>query len=458
MSVMRLPEDIWRDLHRHLFSGPGEHFGFMLAEPSQSVGEPVFIVKELVCVQDRHTKLDGGGWSVTPEGYLLAVNAAVRRNAALIEAHNHGGTQPRFSHTDRQGLTKFVPYILDSLPGRPYAATVWGDSTVYGEFFAGDGSTGGVRSITAIGGQFRQLVSRDDDYHPVARSFGRQLPWFTEQGQQALGRVRIGVVGGGGTGSHVLQQLTYLGIRDFLIVEHDSADETSMNRLITATAADVETSKAILGRRLIKSVAPSATVTIVPAKVQSKQALDALKGVDLVFGCVDNDGARLILNELSRAYAIPYFDMAVGIDVDTKVVSVGGRVAVVAPGGPCLQCMKEIDRREAYFFLADRRDQEFQLERGYVRGIGVRAPSVVSLNGAVAAMAVNEFAVFVSGLRPPTYYTELDLLGVGRAAKGQWVSPRRNAVDPGCVACTLTGVGDRAALDRYIDREGALKV
>jgi len=81
--------------------------------------------------------------------------------------------------------------------------------------------------------------------------------------------------------------------------------------------------------------------------------------------------------------------------------------------------------------------------------LGVSAPSVVSLNAAAAAMAVNEFAIFFSGLRPITYYSEIDLLGLGRPVKGQWASPRRDAMDPSCVVCALAGSGDRATVDRY---------
>ncbi len=446
-----MPEHVWNQVHEHLFTGPGERFAFLLAEPCQRVHGPIFLVKDVLCVPERHTKLGSDGWSLTPEGYLQAINAAIKSNAALVEAHNHGGIQPRFSRTDREGLAEFVPYVLDSLPARPYGATVWGDSTIYGEFFTPKGTTGVVRSITAIGAKFQQLVSNDDDRLRVDGRFDRQLPWFSETGQRLLCHVRVAVVGAGGTGSHVLQQLAYLGVRDFVIVEPDSADQTSMNRLVTATAADVGTPKAILARRLIESVAPNACVASFATRVQSKAALDALKSVDVVFGCVDNDGARLILTELSRAYCIPYFDVAVGIDVETRVVSAGGRLAVVTPGGPCLFCMKEIDRQEAYFFLSDRKEQQFQLERGYVQGLRIDAPSVVSLNAAVAAIAVNEFAIFFSGLRKISHYSELDLLGGGRAVKGQWISPRHVGADPSCVLCAVVGRGDRAAVDRYAE-------
>ena len=449
MAVIRIPERAWSEVRTHLFSKPGEHFAFFLAQPCASASEPIFLVKDAICIPDEHALLSEDGWSLTPEGYLLAINAAVKAKLSLIEAHNHGGSRPRFSSTDRQGLKEFVPYVLESLPGRPYAATVWGDSTIHGEFFSPDGTGGSARSITVVGDRFQQLTSRDDDDRPVSSRFSRQLPWFTESGQQLLGRVRVGIVGVGGTGSHVAQQLTFLGIRDFVIVEDDTADETSMNRLVTATAADLDTPKDILARRLIKSVAPSAQVSLA-GKLQTRAAIDALKRVDVIFGCVDNDGARLILNELSWAFNVPYFDVTVGIEVgEAGVELAGGRLAVITPGGPCLHCAGEIDRQEAQFFLSTKKEQAFQLERGYVQGIDVPAPSVVSLNAAVASLAVNEFATFFSGLRPVSFFTDLDLLGSGRPIKSQWTSPRRVSADPECVMCTVAGVGDRADLDRY---------
>jgi DNA replication protein DnaC/molybdopterin/thiamine biosynthesis adenylyltransferase len=450
MATIRIPEGLHTRVHRHLFSSPGEHFAFLLARHTFSAGRPIFIVEDAVCVPDDDTRWVGDGLIVEPQGYVPAINAAVRAGAALIEAHNHGGQAPRFSVTDRKGLAEFAPYVLSSIPGHPYAATVWGDSTIYGEFVLPDGTTGRIRSVTTVGDRLRQLVSREDDRATIEATFDRQLPWFTEEGQRELGRLRVAVIGLGGTGSPSVQNLAYLGVRDFVLVDHDSADETSMNRLVTAAAADLGTPKAILARRLIKSIAPQATVQIFATKVQAHEVLDALKGVDVLFGCVDNDGPRLILNEFSLAYGIPYFDLAVGIEVNAgRVTEAGARVCAVVPGGPCLYCMGQIDRQEAAFFLSNPTEQALQIERGYVRGLDVKAPAVVSLNASAAATAANEFAMFVSGVRPVAPFLEVDLLGVGRMVKSQWLTPRRVKRNPGCVQCTLAGLADRASVERY---------
>jgi molybdopterin/thiamine biosynthesis adenylyltransferase len=455
MAVIRIPEDIWSKVRAHLMSRAGEHFAFMCAEYCATQDGPIFLVKDVHCVMDENVRADRDGYTVSPEGFLPAINTAVISGAALVECHNHGGAQPGFSQIDRRGLREFSRYVLDSLPGRPYAATVWGDSTVYGEFFAPDGRGGVFRSITVAGERFRQVTSRIEDAALPDAAFDRQIPWFTDEGQRGLGHIRAAIVGAGGTGSHLAQQLAYLGIRDFLVVDDDAADDTSMNRLVTAEAADIGTPKAFLARRAIKSIAPSAKVKVMLSRIQSDDVLDALKQADVIFGCVDNDGARLILNDLSRAYCILYMDLAVGIEVETTgVVAAGGRVVVVTPSGPCLHCLGEIDIAEAGFCLSDAKARTFQVQRGYVKGMDVPAPSVVSLNAAVTAAAVNEFAIMVSGFRPANVFTELDLLGTAYEVKGQRAGPRRVRAAPGCVVCASAGIGDRAGIERYARAAG----
>ena len=247
-----------------------------------------------------------------------------------------------------------------------------------------------------------------------------------------------------------MQQELAFPARDFLIIDFDDSDETSMNRLVTATAADLEIPKVLLARRMIKSVAPSARVEVLRKDLRTREALDALKGVDVIFACVDNDGARLVLNELALSYTIPLFDVAVGIDAEGGTVSeAGGRVAVVLPGGPCLKCMNLIDWDEASYFLALPEERQFRRDRGYVRGLDVPAPSVVSLNGLVANAGVNEFAIYISGIRAVNALTELDLLGSARSLPSQWLVPTRFTRNPECVQCAMSGMGDAAEIERY---------
>ena len=455
MSTIRFPGDLHENIYNHLFTKDGEHFAFMLANWTYSAGKPVFLVRESFLIPDERVTINEHGWEVDLETIVEVINRANKTGYALIEAHNHRESFPRFSVTDRRGLTEFSKYILSSLPDRPYGATVWGNNTIYGEYFLENGSHEAIRSITVLGSRLIQIVSQSDDNRVDLRNLKRQLPWFTEEIQRQLGRIRIGIVGNGGTGCQIIVALTCLGCRDFVLIDDDIAEDHSMNRLVTATASDIGELKVVLGERWIRNFAPDANVQIIRSKLQTIKSIDALKGVDVLFGCGDNDGMRLILNEIALAYNLPLLDLGIEIEAEDGVVSSAvGRVAVILPEGPCLNCMEQIDWREARFVLGSPEERQFQLDRGYVAGMNVTAPAVGPLNGVVANVAALEFAVLVSGQRVLSPFSEYDFLGTGREKNSQWLAPRRIQPVQGCIQCSLKGIGDKASiLERYAETQ-----
>lgn len=164
-----------------------------------------------------------------------------------------------------------------------------------------------------------------------------------------------------------------------------------------------------------------------------------------MFGCLDSEGVRLILTELTAAYTRPYFDLASDI-VPGDPPSCGGRICVALDGTGCLVCCGLLDVAEAQ---EDLLGPEGQREREALYGVERSAldrsgPSVVSINGVVASLAVTEFLVAVTGLRVPqrvlTYY--------GQTGK---VTVSRDEPAPDCYYCTA--VRDRreaADVQRYV--------
>jgi hypothetical protein len=117
--------------------------------------------------------------------------------------------------------------------------------------------------------------------------------------------------------------------------------------------------------------------------------------------------------------------------------------------------MGEIDPDEAGYYLASDEQREFVRRQGYVKGLEIKAPSVVSLNAALAAAAVNEFAIYISGLRQIHPFTEFDILGVGRKIKSQWMTPVRVEKKPGCPVCANSGAGDQTGIEMRYARTGS---
>jgi len=140
---------------------------------------------------------------------------------------------------------------------------------------------------------------------------------------------------------------------------------------------------------------------------------------------------------------IPYFDSAFGIHTKNGVIEeVGGRVILVLPDEPCLLCCKDIDISEASYFLASREEQIFREERGYVSGAHVLSPSIISLDGIIASIAVTEFIALITGLREAVQYSSYDL-------SKQQLNKRIVKKNTNCVHCNLAGFGDDSDIMRY---------
>jgi len=142
--------------------------------------------------------------------------------------------------------------------------------------------------------------------------FERQERLFGKEGQAKLTAARVAVVGVGGLGTHVVQQLTLLGVGGLALIDSEELATTDRNRYVGARHDDAipGTPKVIIGERATKDIDPSIKVMKIRASLVSEESFAAVITADYVFGCLDSEGARLVLTELSAAYAKPYIDLA----------------------------------------------------------------------------------------------------------------------------------------------------
>jgi molybdopterin/thiamine biosynthesis adenylyltransferase len=457
MAVIRATEEQYDAVRRHISRAGEERFAFLLCNPTVSNTSPVMIVKEVVLVSDEDVAFTNSGWELSDEAFDDVFNRAVRGRYAIVETHYHGGSQPAFSRIDRRGLRPMAEFALNRLDGLPYGATVWGDGVICGELYSldheGEPVSEPVKSFTVLGRHLRQAIGRgfvtlDEETHD------RQAAWFGPEGQRQLELLKVAIVGLGGTGSHVVTQLAHLGIRDFVIIDDDAIEVTNLNRTVTASYDDVGENKARIASRRALSIAIHSATTVVEKSALSEEAVDLLIGVDVIIGCVDNDGVRLLLNRVSLSYRIPYLDVASDISVDDEgsITAVGGRVIVVLASGPCLSCIDEIDSREARYFLSSPEERLQFRGAGYADDLLGPSPSVVFVNGLAASGLVTEFAVMVSEVRDVQLYSDIDILGLERSAAGTWITPRRVLPVSDCFECSHIGSGDASGVREMLAR------
>lgn len=453
-------EPEWSALNQHLLRDLNEHLGFIFAGWARINGFWSLYGREVILIDDSDLRCDleeGLGLSLRLDTLLRVMNEAKGKDLALVEAHSHPPSQRqvRFSHMDVDGQREVHGHLRDVFGEVPYGALVLGSDSVDGLIWM-DGNPNPISEVRVVGESLVRVATTSDyrpwrkglsTNHDSSRVYERQIRALGRQGQRALQQISVGIVGLGGIGSVVAQELAHLGVRTFTLVDFDLVEATNLNRLVGANRLDVGRSKVDVAARMIRAVTRRSKVHRVASNVRSREALEALKGADVIFGCVDSDSGRLILNELALAYCVPYIDSGVGIEAeDGGITDAGGRVVTWTLGKPCLLCAGEVNLGVAAEELESEEQREFRRQHGYVAGTDIPAPSVISLNGTVASLAVTEFLGLVTGVKKPNYYTYYDLLE-------QRVGPRLVRRNEKCVACAVAGLGDRANIERY-SREG----
>ena len=276
--------------------------------------------------------------------------------------------------------------------------------------------------------------------------FDRNIRFFGREGQDVLAGSHVAFVGIGGLGTHVVQQLALLGIGYLTLIDDEELDITNLNRYVGVRHCDPipGTLKVAIGERLVKAINPDISVVQIPLSLVTQQAFDAIKEADFVFGCLDREGARLILNEFCAAYSKPYFDIASDILVSDSI-DYGGRICIAWEGCGCIVCYDELDVAEAQMDLAN---PGAQRNREAIYGVPIEAldkagPSVVSINGVVASLAVTEFMLGVTGIRSPRK------LCIYRGNLG--IVSTRDEPAPDCYYCKgIRGKGHAADVQRYL--------
>lgn len=137
------------------------------------------------------------------------------------------------------------------------------------------------------------------------------LPSITEKEQELIAAKRVLVSGCGGLGGYVSEYLARLGISHITVLDFDCFEESNVNRQILATASTIGKSKAEVSKERILSINPNADVTAVNARISSENAVELIRGHDLVIDALDNVETRLVLEEACTSLDIPMIHGAV---------------------------------------------------------------------------------------------------------------------------------------------------
>ena len=152
-------------------------------------------------------------------------------------------------------------------------------------------------------------------------------------GQARLAAGRVLIVGAGGLGSPVLQYLAGAGVGSLSLVDADTLDAGNLHRQPIYALADVGRSKVELARDAVSKINPDVHIEIHALRFTADNALQLIRGCDVVVDCSDNFRTKFLINDAAVLAGKPA--------VFASVYQYEGQLQVYkpSPGHACLRCL-----------------------------------------------------------------------------------------------------------------------
>jgi molybdopterin/thiamine biosynthesis adenylyltransferase len=167
----------------------------------------------------------------------------------------------------------------------------------------------------------------------------RHRDFIAPHHQAALQGLHAVLVGCGGTGSILAETLGRLGLGALTLIDGDRLEETNLNRWQGAEPAWIGDLKSERLAERLTRMFPSMRIRHLACSVFDAAAEPLLRGADVVFGAVDADEPRVLLNRLALQQLVPYFDTGVAVMPEEDDIDFRTRCFAVYPGSSaCLEC------------------------------------------------------------------------------------------------------------------------
>lgn len=144
----------------------------------------------------------------------------------------------------------------------------------------------------------------------VPLRYVRNIGSFTIEGQKKLLASKVMIVGLGGLGGYVLEELCRAGVGEIVVVDYDTFEETNLNRQLLATENTLEQGKADVAKKRASEINKTVVIKSFRDKIENISEIH-WEGVELVFDCLDRIDPRLYLEKKAEKLKIPLVHGAV---------------------------------------------------------------------------------------------------------------------------------------------------
>ena len=158
------------------------------------------------------------------------------------------------------------------------------------------------------------------------------MPEVGMDGQLKLKAASVLCIGAGGLGSPVAMYLAAAGVGRLGIVDFDVVDYSNLQRQVIHGTPDVGRSKLDSARDTLNAINPEVHIETHDVALSSSNALDVLRGYDVIVDGTDNFPTRYLVNDACVILGIP--------NAYGSIFRFEGQASVfAAKDGPCYRCL-----------------------------------------------------------------------------------------------------------------------
>lgn len=409
-------EDLVRELHS-VSTLSVETAGVLLASVVEAPnGDIRLLAQQMRWVEEwTYDRREWNGLTIRPEGYIGALALAESLGSVCIWVHTHPGdlSSPRPSKYDRIVDSELADLFRIRSGSPYYGALIFSpksaDIAFSGHLHREGSEPNTIERLWTVGGRWRLTPEFGSDLLQLSSAFERNIRAFGPAVQRTLGELRIGVVGCGGTGSAVAEQLVRLGVRHLMVVDPDELSESNLTRVYGSEASDIGRPKVEVLHQHLSRISPGLDCVALRSMLTLEKTARALIGCDVVFGCTDDNAGRLVLSRLATYLMTPVIDCGVLLSsgANGELIGIDGRVTVLSPGQACLVCRRRIDLARAAAELLTPEERVRRQDEGYAPALPQAEPAVVSFTTLVATTAVSELLERLIGYGPDVRPSEV---------------------------------------------------
>ncbi len=406
MNELRIGADDYQRLHDHLLRDDHDEHGALLLAGQQirADGDIALTVREIYPLgADEFPPGQHGYRQFAPSALARIGNRASDEGLALVSIHSHPGADDYngLSSDDLRAHERVFPHLLDITSAYAVAGVALGKRSAAGEIWRRDGSRVELDRVRVVGPNVIMLMPRPRIPAAAgleAERFDRQERLFGRAGQALLREAHVAVIGAGGGGSILIEQLAHLGVGEITAIDYDIVKRHNLSRIMGATEADVRaaTKKVQVAARVVARIDPSIAFHAVDGDIADADVAEQLQYADYLLLATDTATARLVGNAIAQTFLIPLIQIGAKVETrkDGAIEQIYTAVRPVLPRRGCLSCAGLIDsialQREAA-------SPQERADQNYLGDADVIDPSVTTLNAAAASGALNVLLMSVIG-------------------------------------------------------------